>query len=295
MKVRKIMVAGAGFMGTGIAQVALQAGYNVIMRDLTEELVEKGRDIIRKRLEKRAAKGKLTAGKVEEILSLLEITTELEKAEAVDLVIESVVEDAEIKKELFKELDAICPANVLFATNTSSIPITELAAATKRPEKFVGMHFFSPAPVMKLVEVIRGLKTSQETTQTIIEIARDFGKEPVVVKDGPGFLVNRINNAMRLEAYKCLEEGVASIEDIDKAMKLGLGHPMGPFELADFVGLDVGYNLLETLWQNFRDPRWRPPLLLKKLVLAGDLGRKTGKGWYDYQGQEKKARDDINL
>ncbi|MFA7468465.1 MAG: 3-hydroxyacyl-CoA dehydrogenase NAD-binding domain-containing protein [Desulfotomaculaceae bacterium] len=295
MNVQRIMVAGAGFMGSGIAQVALQAGYSVILRDLNDELVAKGRASIQKNLEKRVAKGKLTAEKMGACLSLLETTTDLNKAKDVDVVVESVIENAEIKKGLFKELDEICPPGIIFATNTSSIPITELAAATKRPDRFIGMHFFSPAPVMKLVEVINGLKTSKEVTQLIIETARNFGKEPVVVKDGPGFLVNRINNALRLEAYKCLEEGVASIEDIDKAMKLGLGHPMGPFELADFVGLDVGYGLLETMWGNFRDPKWRPSLLLKKLVLSGDLGRKTGKGWYEYEGKEKKVRKDLNL
>ncbi|HZK18459.1 MAG TPA: 3-hydroxyacyl-CoA dehydrogenase family protein [Clostridia bacterium] len=295
MGVGKVMVLGAGFMGSGIAQVALQSGYNVVLRDLNDELLEKGRSTIVKNLQRRVAKGKLDEEKVVEYMSLLETTTDLGRARDVELIIESVVEDVEIKQNLFRELDAICPPDVIFATNTSSIPITEIAAATKRPDRFIGMHFFSPAPVMKLVEVINGLKTSDDVTKLILETARNFGKEPVVVKDGPGFLVNRINNALRIEAYKCLEEGVASIEDIDKAMKLGLGHPMGPFELADFVGLDVGYNLLETLWGNFKDPKWRPSLLLKKLVLSGDLGRKTGKGWYEYEGKEKKVRNDLNL
>ena len=192
-------------------------------------------------------------------------------------------------------MEEICPPPVLFASNTSSIPITELATATRRPDRFAGMHFFSPVPVMKLVEIIRGLKTADETVQVIKELTDRIGKVGVFVKDGPGFLVNRVNAALRNEVYNCLAEGVATIEDIDKALKFGLGHPMGPFELGDFVGLEIGLAVAETLWENFKDPKWRPALSLRKLVASGDLGRKTGKGWYDYTSGEKKPRTDIHL
>ena len=294
MKIDQIFVAGAGFMGSGIAQVALQAGYSVILYDLNEELAAKGKEKLADSLEKRVAKGKLEPSSAKEYISRLKATADLRDAGSAGLVIESVVEKAEVKKKLFQELDNVCPEEVIFCSNTSSISITDLSSVTVRPDKVIGLHFFSPAPVMKLVEVIKGLKTSRQTTDTIVELANKFGKEPVLVKDSPGFLVNRINNALRLEAYRCLEEGIASIEDIDKAMKLGLGHPMGPFELADFVGLDIGYSILETLWQNFREDRWAPPMMLKKLVIAGDLGRKTDRGWYEYASGEKKLRQDID-
>ena len=209
--------------------------------------------------------------------------------------VEAIIENKQAKLDLFRQLEEICPPHVIFASNTSSIPITELATATRRPDKFAGMHFFSPVPVMKLVEIIRGLKTSDATIQVISDLTDKIGKIGVFVKDGPGFLVNRVNAALRNEVYNCLAEGVATIEDIDKALKFGLGHPMGPFELGDFVGLDIGLAVAETLWDNFKDPKWRPSLLLKKLVASGDLGRKTGKGWYDYTSGEKKTRTDIRL
>jgi 3-hydroxybutyryl-CoA dehydrogenase len=233
--------------------------------------------------------------KIESILGRIVPTTQLASAGDCDLLIEAIVEQKEAKMNLFRELDGICPAHVIFASNTSSIPITELATATQRPDKLVGMHFFSPVPAMKLVEIIRGLKTSDATMQVIKDLTEKIGKVGVSIKDGPGFLVNRINAAIRNEVYECLAEGVASIEDIDKALKFGLGHPMGPFELQDFVGLDIGLAVFETLWENFKDPKWRPALSLRKLVASGDLGRKTGKGWYDYTSGEKKPRTDINL
>ncbi len=195
----------------------------------------------------------------------------------------------------FRQLDGICGEDVIFASNTSSIPITELATATRKPGRFVGMHFFSPAQIMKLVEIIRGLKTSDETVAVIRSLTEKIGKVGVLVKDGPGFLVNRINAALRSEVYNCLREGVASIEDIDKAMKFGLGHPMGPLELQDLVGLEIGLAVFESMWENFREPKWCPPLILRKLVASGDLGRKTGRGWYDYTSGEKRPRTDIQL
>jgi 3-hydroxybutyryl-CoA dehydrogenase len=294
MEIKTIMVVGAGFMGSGIAQVLAAAGRKVVLRDIEDRLVAKGMAAVEKNLVERVAKGKLSQDEKTAIIARITPTTELGPARDCELVIEAIVENRELKMELFRDLDALCPAHVILASNTSSIPITELASATRRPERFVGMHFFSPVPVMKLVEIIRGLKTSEATVATVINLTEAIGKVGVLVKDGPGFLVNRVNAALRNEVYNCLAEGVATIEDIDKALRYGLGHPMGPFELADFIGLDVGLAVAETLWENFKDPKWRPSLLLKKLVASGDLGRKTGKGWYDYVGGEKKPRTDIN-
>lgn len=293
MKVNKIMVLGAGFMGSGIAQVAAQHEYEVYLYDLDLPTIKKGLDNICSQLTKRVEKGKLTDEEKRLIMSRIFPADDFEKAVECDLVIEAIVEDKTIKGAVFAQLDMICPEKTILASNTSSIPITDLAAYTKRPDRFIGMHFFSPVPVMQLVEIITGFKTSDETFYTAWEVAKCMKKEPVRVKDGPGFLVNRINNAMRLEAYRCLMEGVASIEDIDKAMKLGVGYAMGPFEQNDFSGLDVGLNVIETLWQSFRDSKWCPPVILKKLVVSGDLGRKTGRGWYDYSEGEKKPRTDV--
>ncbi len=295
MAINKIIVIGAGFMGSGIAQVMASARFDVVLLDVTDELAKKGFSTIEKNLKVSVAKSKLQEQAKATILSRIKLATTLESAKDCDLVIEAIVERKEDKMDLLRQLDAICPAEVIFATNTSSIPITELATATKRPDNVVGMHFFSPAPAMKLVEIIRGLKTSDETIAVIRDLTEKIGKIGVLVKDGPGFLVNRINAALRSEVYNCLAEGVASIEDIDKAMKFGLGHPMGPLELQDHVGLDIGLAVMETLWENFREPKWCPALILRKLVASGDLGRKTGKGWYDYTSGEKKVRTDINL
>ena len=295
MEIKKVMVVGSGFMGSGIAQVAAAAGFAVTMQDIKDELVRKGLAIIEKNLGNQVAKGKLREEEKKETLSRITPTVNLSLARDCDVVIEVIFENKQAKTELFKKLDELCPLEVIFASNTSSIPITELAASTRRPARFAGMHFFSPVPVMKLVEVIRGLKTSEETAVTIKELAEKFGKVPVYVKDGPGFLVNRVNAALRNEVYRCLAEGVATIEDIDKALKFGLNHPMGPFELGDFVGLEIGLAVAETLWENFKDPKWAPSLILKKMVASGDLGRKTGKGWYDYTSGEKKPRRDLNF
>ena len=295
MEIKKIMVIGAGFMGSGIAQVSAAAGYTVFMQDIKDEFVKKGMAIIEKNLSGNVAKGKLSEEDKKAILGRITPTLDLAPAKECDLVIEVIIEKKQAKMDLFKTLEEMCPPGVLFASNTSSIPITELAASTKRPDKFAGMHFFSPVPIMRLVEVIKGLKTSQETAEVIFKLAEKLGKVPVYVKDGPGFLVNRVNAALRNEVYRCLGEGVATIEDIDKALKFGLNHPMGPFELGDFVGLEIGLAVAETLWENFKDPRWAPSLILKKMVASGDLGRKTGKGWYDYTSGERKPRTDLNF
>jgi 3-hydroxybutyryl-CoA dehydrogenase len=295
MNIKKIMVVGAGFMGSGIAQVAATAGFAVTMRDIKDVFVQKGLSAIEKNLKNRVNKGKLSEEEKKSTLDRITPTVDLTLAGNCDVVIEAIYENKQAKIDLFVKLEELCPPEVIFASNTSSIPITELAASTKRPARFAGMHFFSPVPVMKLVEVIRGLKTSEETVVTIKELAEKFGKVPVYVKDGPGFLVNRVNAALRNEVYRCLAEGVATIEDIDKALKFGLNHPMGPFELGDFVGLDIGLAVAETLWENFKDPKWAPSLILKKMVASGDLGCKTGKGWYDYTSGEKKPRTNLNF
>jgi 3-hydroxybutyryl-CoA dehydrogenase len=282
-------------MGGGITQVAAQAGYNVIMNDLNMELIDRGFSTITKLLEGQVKKEKLTAAEKDATLARIGKSPDLEEAKKADFIIEAAFENLQVKESIFRKLDAICREDVIFASNTSSIPITTLATATKRPDRFIGMHFFSPVPVMRLVEIIRALKTSEETTKVTEEIAAKMKKETVRVKDVPGFLVNRVNAAFRAEVYNCLLEGVATLEDIDKAVKLGLNHPMGPFELGDFVGLDIGLNVFKTLYEGYKDPRFRPALILEKLVQSGDLGRKTGKGWYDYTSGERKPRTDINF
>jgi 3-hydroxybutyryl-CoA dehydrogenase len=295
MDIRTIMVIGSGLMGGGIAQVSAQAGLNVIMNDVKMEFIDKGFNNIKKLLEGRVQKEKITAAEKDAILTRIRKSTDLEEATNADFVIEAAFENFEVKKSIFQKLDTVCPGNTIFASNTSSIPITSLAATVKRSDKFIGMHFFSPVPVMRLVEVIPGFKTAPETVKATEELAAKLKKETVRVKDVPGFLVNRVNAAFRAECYRCLVEGVATLEDIDKAIKLGLNHPMGPFELGDFVGVEIGYNVFKTLYEAYKDPKFAPSLLLEKLVLAGDLGRKTGKGWYDYTSGERKPRTDVTF
>jgi 3-hydroxybutyryl-CoA dehydrogenase len=295
MAVKEIMVVGAGFMGAGITQVGAQAGYTMRMYDISQEFVDKGIASITKILSRNVEKGKITEEAKKATLALIIPCVKLEDAKNSDLVIEAVLENADLKKSIFQKLDAICKPECILATNTSSIPITQLAAAIKRPDKFIGMHFFSPVPVMKLCEIIRGMKTSDDSVAITVEVAEKMKKATVVSKDVPGFIVNRINAAFRNEAYKCLEEGVATLEDIDKAIKMGLNHPMGPFELADFVGLDVGFNVISTLYAGYKDARFAPNPTLEKLVISGDLGRKSGKGWYDYSSGERKPRTDVKF
>jgi len=295
MEIDKIFVAGSGLMGAGIAQVSAAAGYGVTLWDISAEALSKATDKMKSSLDDRVAKGKMEAGAADFILKNIRAETDLDAASGASLVVEAVPENVEIKNDLFGKLDRICPAGAIFASNTSSLPISTLAIATERADRFIGLHFFSPVPVMKLVEIIRGLKTSDATLAAAKNYIERLGKVGVAVKDTPGFLVNRIMHGFRQEVLACMEEGVASIEDIDTAVRLGLGHPMGPFELNDFAGLDIGAATIQTLYENFKDPKWRPNLTLKKLVAAGDLGRKTGKGWYDYSDGEKKPRTDVNF
>lgn len=295
MEIKKILVVGGGLMGGGIAQVAARNGYDVILNDTAAEFVEKGFNNIGRILDGQVKKEKITVADRDLTLGRIQKSTDLDDGKDADFVIEAAFENTDVKKAIFRKLDGICRQDVIFASNTSSIPITSLAAATHRPDRFIGMHFFSPVPVMRLVEIIRGMKTSEETTKITEGIAAGMKKESVRVKDVPGFLVNRINAAFRAEVYNCLLEGVASLEDIDKALKLGLNHPMGPFELNDAVGLDIGLSVFKTLYEGYKDPKFRPSLILEKLVLSGDLGKKTGKGWYDYTSGEKKPRTDITF
>ena len=282
-QVSKIAVIGAGSMGAGIAQVCSQAGFQVSMRDVEHRFVETGFRRIRDPLSKRVEKGKMTQSEVDGIIGRIHGTVELKEAvRGAQVVIEAIFEKMEVKKELFAELDAVAPPEVVFASNTSSLSITEIASATKRADRVIGMHFFNPAPVMKLIEVIRGSETSDATTAFAKAFAVRLGKEAVEVKESPGFVVNRLLVPMMNEAFNLLMEGVATAGDIDKAMKLGTNMPMGPFELADYTGLDIGLDVMEVLHRETGDPKFRPSPLLRKYVRAGRLGRKTGRGVYDY-------------
>ncbi len=284
--INRIAVLGAGTMGAGIAQTCSQAGYEVTMMDLTDDLVKDGYAKIRTPLEKRVAKGKMTQDQVEEIVGRIEGTTDLKGAvKGADFVIEAVFEDMKVKKEVYQTIDVVSPPEVVFATNTSSLSVTEMASVTSRPDRFLGMHFFNPAPVMRLVELIRGSETSDETISMARELSLKLGKEPVEVKETAGFVVNRILVPMMNEAFNLLMEGAATAEDIDKAMKLGTNMPMGPFELADFTGIDVGLAVMEVLYRETGDPKFRPSPLLRQYVRAGRLGRKSGRGVYDYRSK----------
>ncbi|MBS4032339.1 MAG: 3-hydroxybutyryl-CoA dehydrogenase [Clostridiales bacterium] len=282
MDIKKIMVLGAGQMGGGIAQVCAQAGYQVVLRDIKDEFVEKGMKVIEKNLLRSVEKGRLTADEKDAILGRFTTTLTLEDGHDVDLVIEAIVEDAKIKAETFAALDRICPPHAILASNTSSLPITQIAAATKRPEKVIGMHFMNPVPVMKLVEVIRGIATSDDTYQVIEDLSKKLEKVPVQVNDFPGFVSNRILLPMINEAVYCVMEGVGDVEGIDTVMKLGMNHPMGPLALADLIGLDTCLAIMEVLYDGFKDTKYRPCPLLRKYVTAGWLGRKTGRGFYTY-------------
>jgi len=291
--IETIMVVGAGFMGSGIAQVASQAEYNVILNDLDQSRLQRGLKAIEENLNRRVNAGKMNLTDKQSIERRINPSTNVDDAKAADFVIEAVFEDFEVKKNVLQTIDEICRPEVIFASNTSSILITKLASTVRRQGSFVGMHFFSPVPATKLVEIVGGLRTTIETIVAAQEIVNRMQKVSIRVKDVPGFLVNRINNAMRNEAYNCLMEGIASVEEIDIAVKLALGHPMGPFEVADMVGLDIALSVAESLFNGYRDIRWRPNVLLEKLVIAGDLGRKTGMGWYNYSAGQKTPRHDL--
>jgi 3-hydroxybutyryl-CoA dehydrogenase len=279
---KKIFVLGAGTMGAGIVQAFAQKGCEVIVRDIKDEFVDKGIAGISKGLEKQVAKGKMTEEDKEAILSRISGTTDMNLAADCDLVVEAAIENMKIKKEIFAELDGICKPEAILASNTSSLSITEVASATKRPDKVIGMHFFNPAPVMKLVEIIRGIATSQETFDAVKELSVAIGKEPVEVAEAPGFVVNRILIPMINEASFILQEGIASVEDIDTAMKYGANHPMGPLALGDLIGLDVCLAIMDVLFTETGDNKYRASSILRKYVRAGWLGRKSGKGFYDY-------------
>ncbi|KON86078.1 3-hydroxybutyryl-CoA dehydrogenase [Sporosarcina globispora] len=283
MNVKNIMVIGAGQMGSGIAQVCAQAGYSVILNDLKPEFVERGLGIIKKNLSRQVEKERMTAEEMEAVLGNVTVSTDLQDAKNVELVIEAAVENMEIKTKIFSQLDEIAPEHAILASNTSSLPITEIAAATRRPEKVIGMHFMNPVPVMKLVEIIRGLATADEVYQTIEDITKTLKKVPVEVNDFPGFVSNRILMPMINEAIYTLYEGVATKEAIDEVMKLGMNHPMGPLTLADFIGLDTCLYIMETLHEGFGDDKYRPCPLLRKYVKAGWLGKKAGRGFYVYE------------
>lgn len=283
MEINNVMVIGAGQMGSGIAQVCAQAGYHVILNDVNDEAVDQGKKTIEKFLSRAVDRDRITATEKEEALARLSTSTSLADGSKTDLVIEAVVEKIEVKKEVFSQLDEIAPEHAIFATNTSSLPITEMAAATNRPEQFIGMHFMNPVPVMKLVEIIRAIQTSDQTYHSIESITEKLNKTPVEVSDYPGFAANRILMPMINEAIYSVYEGVASIEDIDTVMKLGMNHPMGPLTLADFIGLDTCLYIMEVLYEGFGDSKYRPCPLLKQYVQAGWLGKKSGRGFYTYE------------
>jgi 3-hydroxybutyryl-CoA dehydrogenase len=289
MEIRTIGVVGAGQMGNGIAHVMAQAGFRVILQDIDEAFVRRGQEAISKNLQRAVDKGKATAADKEQVLARIGGTTRLEELAPCDFVVEAVVEKESVKTEIFASLHRICRPGVILATNTSSISVTRIAAATGRAERVIGMHFMNPVPVMQLVEVIRGLQTSDETCAAVLELARTLGKTPVEVRDFPGFVSNRVLLPMINEAIFCLHEGVGSPEAIDTVMKLGMNHPMGPLTLADFIGLDTCLSILEVLHVGLGDDKYRPCPLLRKYVEAGWLGKKTGRGFYEYKAAAEKA------
>ena len=293
MEVKKIAVLGSGTMGAGIVQVAASAGYEAVLK-LYRNL-ERGMNNINRSIDGQIKKGRMTEDDKKDIMTRITATTDWDAVADADLIIESIAENFESKKENYEKLDSICKPEAIFATNTSSMSVTLLGSTVNRPDKFLGIHFFNPVPAMRLVEIVKGLKTSDATVATAQAVVASMKKESVLVKDVPGFLVNRINQALRNEAYNCLMEGVASVQDIDKAARLALGHPMGPFEVADLVGLDVGLEVLRELYNSYKEVKWRPNMVLEQLVRSGDLGRKTGKGWYDYSSGEKKPREDVEF
>jgi 3-hydroxybutyryl-CoA dehydrogenase len=282
MKINRVGVLGGGLMGSGIAEVCAKSGYETVVREVSDELAAKGVGRIESSLAKAVDRGKLAAVDRDAARVRLSATTKVEDLAACDLIIEAVVENLEAKKELFRELDGLCRETTIFCSNTSSLTITELSATTRRADRFAGLHFFNPVPVMKLVEIVRTIATSEETIATVVDFAKSLGKDPILARDNSGFIVNRLLIPYLLDAVRALEEGVGTKEDIDKGMELGCGHPMGPLKLLDFVGLDTTYAIAEIMFAEYREKRFAPPPLLKRMVLAGRYGRKSGRGFYEY-------------
>jgi 3-hydroxybutyryl-CoA dehydrogenase len=288
-EVRRVGILGCGLMGSGIAEISAKAGLETYVREVNDQFVEKGKAAITKSLDKAVEKGKLDAGARDGALGKLKFTTSLEDLKDCDLIIEAVTEDLALKNEMFGTLDKVCPPHTVFASNTSSLTVADMAAATSRPDRVLGLHFFNPVPVMKLVEVVRTIATSDDAYAMAFAFAKQIGKAPVEAKDTSGFIVNRLLVPYMLDAIRCLEQGLASIEDIDKSMVLGTGYPMGPFVLSDFVGIDTLYRISEIMFEEFRETRYAPPPLLKRMVTMGYYGRKSKKGFYDYTGESPKA------
>ena len=286
MEIEKVGVVGCGLMGSGIAEVVAKAKFEVVVREVSDELIEAGRDRIRKSLERAVEREKLTVADRDEAWSRLRFSTELSELADRHLVIEAIVEDMEAKNQMFSALDDLCGPETIFASNTSSLTITDMAAASGRPDRVVGLHFFNPVPVMELVEVVRTIATSDEVFSAAYSFAEALGKKPIAAKDNSGFVVNLLLVPYMLDAIRQLERGVASMEDIDRAMTLGLGHPMGPFVLCDFVGIDTLYRASQIMFDEYREGRYAPPPLLKRIVSMGRFGRKTGKGFYDWSGDK---------
>lgn len=287
MAIHKVGVVGCGLMGSGIAQVSAAAGFATVVREVSPEIVEKGLKSIEKNLARLVEKGTITTAAQSEIRSRLKGTTALGDLKDCDVIIEAIIEQLPAKRELFSALDALCPPSTIFASNTSSLTITEIATATKRPQRFVGLHFFNPVPIMKLVEVVRTIATETEVYEEMVAFGAKLGKTPVRAHDSTGFIVNRLLVPYLLDAIRALEEGVGSIEDIDNSMKLGCGHPMGPLTLLDFVGLDTTYYISQIMFEEFHEKRFASPPLLKRMVLAGWNGKKSGRGFYDYSDPAK--------
>ena len=282
MAIQKVGVVGCGLMGSGIAQVSAQSGFQTVVREVSTELVEKGLKGIEKNLARLVEKGTIAEQAKNEIRGRLQGVTSLDELKNCDLIVEAIIEQLPTKRELFSALDGLCPAHTIFASNTSSLTITEIAAATKRPQRFVGLHFFNPVPVMKLVEVVRTIATDPAVYEEMVSFGAQLGKTPVRAQDGGGFIVNRLLVPYLLDAIRALEEGVGSVVDIDNSMKLGCGYPMGPFTLLDFVGLDTTYYISQIMFDEFKEKRFAAPPLLKRMVLAGWHGKKSGRGFYDY-------------
>jgi 3-hydroxybutyryl-CoA dehydrogenase len=291
--IQKVGVVGCGLMGSGIAQVCAQSGYETVVREVDEEALEKGLASIEKNLDRAVKKEKMDGATRDEVLGRIEGTLELSDLAGCDLVIEAVVEDLGVKEDVFGQLDELCGEGTIFASNTSSLTITEMAAATERPDRFVGLHFFNPVPVMRLVEVVRQGGTSDTTFETAYAFAESLGKEPVACRDNSGFIVNRLLVPYMMDAIRAYENGVGSIEDIDQAMELGTGYPMGPFTLGDFVGLDTLRKIGDIMFDEYREKRFAPPALLRRMVTAGLYGRKSGEGFYDYSGETPVVSDFV--